>query len=124
MLEQQKMDEIIQLTQRNTEEVVAQNKRLDMQSEKLRDILTIQSHSEDELEEEVESIVDVKMNGGELIDDNKEPYNSPPPYVPPIPFPKRLERCKVIDDTPSDRSLAKGENEQQLPQIQDLESKQ
>ncbi|GAA0147116.1 hypothetical protein LIER_06898 [Lithospermum erythrorhizon] len=114
------MNEIIQLIKRNTEEVAAQNKRLDMQSEKLRDMLTIQSHSEDELEEEVESIVDVEMNGGELIYDNKEPYNSPPPYVPPNPFPKRLERYKVVDDTPSNSSLAEGENEKQLPQIQDL----
>ncbi|GAA0170804.1 hypothetical protein LIER_24988 [Lithospermum erythrorhizon] len=105
------MDEIIQLIQRNNEEVVAQNKRLDMQSEKIRKMLTTQYHIEVELEEEVDSIVDVEMNGGELIDDNEKPYNSPSPYVPPIPFSKRLERCKVIDDTLDGSSPTEEEKE-------------
>ncbi|GAA0163783.1 hypothetical protein LIER_39658 [Lithospermum erythrorhizon] len=102
ILEQQKMDEIIQMIQKNTEESVSQNKRLDMQGEKLRAMLTAQSSSRVELQREIESNRKIEGNGGEL----KVNVEEQPPYVPPIPFPKRLVGCEVAHDIPGDNSPA------------------
>ncbi|GAA0150488.1 hypothetical protein LIER_09418 [Lithospermum erythrorhizon] len=82
--------------------------------------LFAQSHSEVELEEEVKHIVDIEVHGGELQVNVEEP----PPYVPPIPFSKRLEKCKVLVDTSGDSSPAEGETGKQLQQVQDLKPKQ
>ncbi|GAA0139291.1 hypothetical protein LIER_00867 [Lithospermum erythrorhizon] len=101
--EQQKMDEIIQMIQKNTEKNVAQNKRLDMQGEKLRAMLNAQSSTGVELQGEIEPNRKIKGNLGEL----KVNAEEQPPYIPPIHFPKRLEGCKVAHDT-----SAEGENEQ------------
>ncbi|GAA0180043.1 hypothetical protein LIER_30057 [Lithospermum erythrorhizon] len=97
------------MIQKNTEKSVAQNKRLDMQGEKLRAMLATQSSNEVELQGEIEP--------------NRK-FEEPPPYVPLIPFSKRLEGCKVARDTLGDNSPAEGEHEHQLQQIQDLELKQ
>ncbi|GAA0159678.1 hypothetical protein LIER_38913 [Lithospermum erythrorhizon] len=80
----------------------------------------VQCHSEAKLAEEVEPTVDIEVHGGEFQVNVEEP----PPYVPPILFPNRLEKCKVLVDTSGDSSPTEGETGKQLQQVQDLEPKQ
>ncbi|GAA0149573.1 hypothetical protein LIER_08713 [Lithospermum erythrorhizon] len=114
------MDEIIQMIQKNSEESVSQNKRLDIQGEKLRATLTAQSSSGIELQGEIEPNRKIEVNGGELKVNVEEPSS----YVLTIPFPKRIVGYEVAHDIPGDNSPAEGENEHQLQQIQDFELKQ
>ncbi|GAA0162183.1 hypothetical protein LIER_18330 [Lithospermum erythrorhizon] len=69
---------------------------LQIQVDKLWNVQFAQFHSEAELEEEIEPTVDIE----------------------------RLEKCKVLVDTPGDSSPTEGETGQQLQQVQDLEPKQ